>query len=107
MQRDILHSAVTLDNYIRKRLKFSNVDLHSLKGLVFDIGEFVRLNEIKLDEKQQRLLYFLHTNFVGFVTEHGSCLMLRNVDPYSTFMHYRLQLRQSKFLDYYYKHLYF
>ena len=48
-----------------------------------------------------KLKDFLHANFLGFVSEHNSIVMFRNVDPSSSFKHFKLQLNQNHFADYY------
>ena len=87
--------------YIQQRLKFANVSIPSIKGLVFDINAFIAMNDIAVDEQLFRIKDFLQTNFVGFLTEHGSVLILRNIDPQSSFRYYKLRVQSSKFLDYY------
>jgi len=86
--------------YMKYRLGF-DVDVKSLNNLVFDVEEFVNINNIKLDDKNQGLMDFLQNNFVGFLTEHGSLLILRNIDPNASFRYYKLDLDESEFLDYY------
>jgi len=87
--------------YINKRLKFSNIPLTSIKGLVFDIDELIRINNIQLDEKVIRFKDYLQTNFVGFLTENHSCVSLRNIDSKSEFRYYKLNLQPTQLLDYY------
>ena len=86
--------------YMKYRLGF-DVDVSSISKLVFDVQEFVKINDIKLDDKSQGLMEFLQTNFVGFLTEHNSLLILRNIDPNASFRYYKLDLDESDFLDYY------
>jgi hypothetical protein len=38
------------DMYIRKRLKFANVSMKRIKGLIFDVHEFININQIPVDE---------------------------------------------------------
>ena len=71
--------------YINQRLKFSNIPLSTIKGLIFDIDELIRINNIQLDEKVIRFKDYLQTNFVGFITENQSCISLRNIDSSSNF----------------------
>lgn len=87
--------------YIQKRLKFSNIPLHMIKGLVFDINKLIEINNIQLDEKVLRFKDYLQTNFVGFLTENQSCISLRNIDPNSSFRYYKLNIQPSQLLDYY------
>jgi len=87
--------------YLKKRFKFANNVASTMNGLVFDIKEFVTINNIQLDEKQIRLLDYFQTNFVGFLSEHKSILLLRNIDSNSTFRHYKIKIFDTNFLDYY------
>lgn len=89
------------DLYVKQRLKFSNINPGSIKGLVYDINEFIEMNEIKLDEKVERFRDYLHSNFVGFLSEHHTSITFRNVDRLSKFRYYKLKLQESRFLDYY------
>jgi hypothetical protein len=86
--------------YMKYRLGF-DVDVKTMNKLVFNVEEFVSMNDIKLDDKNQKLMDFLQSNFVGFLTEHDSLLILRNIDPNSSFRYYKLDLSESDFLDYY------
>jgi hypothetical protein len=87
--------------YIKQRLKFSNVPLSTIPGLIFDIDELIRINNIQLPEKVIRFKDYLQTNFVGFLTENNSCVSLRNIDSKSEFRYYKLDLQPSQLLDYY------
>ena len=87
--------------YVKKRLAFSQPFISSLKGLVFDFYEFVRINNIKLDEKQSNMAQFLQSNFIGFVTENQSKIVFRNIDSSSGFRFYKIALQDSLFMDYY------
>jgi len=87
--------------YLRQRFKFSDIKLEQVPGLVFDIHEFIRINNLILDPKIQKFQHYLHTNFIGFLTEHKSSLILRNVDKNSEFRYYKLKVQDSKFMDYY------
>lgn len=87
--------------YLRQRFKFSNISLSSVKGLVFDIDELIRLNHIQLDEQVIKFKDYLQSNFIGFLTENHSCISLRNIDSKSRFRYYKLHLQPSQLLDYY------
>lgn len=87
--------------YLKKRLKFANIDINTITGLVFDINSFLEINEIPITENLFRLKDFLHSNFVGFVTQHQSTLILRNIDENSDFRYFKVKIQNSKFLDYY------
>lgn len=87
--------------YLKKRLKFANVDINSISGLVFDINTFLEINEIPITENLFRLKDFLHSNFIGFVTKNQTTLILRNIDENSEFRYFKVKIQNSKFLDYY------
>ena len=87
--------------YIKKRMKFHGTPISNVKGLVFDINKFIDVNEVTVDEKLFRIRDYLHSNFVGFLTEHKSIMILRNIDDNSTFKHFKMRVRNNKFLDYY------
>jgi len=89
------------EEYIRRRMKFANVPTESLKGLIYDVFEFINMNTIELEDKIHRLLPFLHSNFVGFLTEHGSTVMFRNINPRDEFGFYKLKVADTNFIDYY------
>lgn len=86
--------------YMRYRLD-SRVDVHSIPNLVFDIREFVAVNNLNLDDKTKGMLEFLHSNFVGFLSHHNTLLVLRNIDPDASFRYYKLHICDQEFLDYY------
>lgn len=87
--------------YLRKRIGFSTIPLSSIKGLIFDIEEFIRLNNILLPANILSIRNFLQTNFIGFVTEHSSKLVLRNIEQSSEARYFQVQIRETDFLDYY------
>jgi hypothetical protein len=87
--------------YLNERLKFSNVSLGSIRGLIFDVEQFIKINRIDVDIRMLKLMDYLHTNFIGFLCENQSVIMFRNIDKAATFKHYKLKLQETKFLDYY------
>lgn len=87
--------------YIKKRLKFANIPLDRIKGLVFDVFEFIKVNQIPVEESLFRIQDYLHANFVGFVTEHGTTVIFRNIDESHTMKFYKMKIQFSTFLDYY------
>ena len=87
--------------YIKKRLKFKNVNIRSIKGLVFDIDEFIRINEIPVDPSLFRLKNYLQENFVCFIADNQSRLYFRNIDESHEFDHWKYNLYDNRFLDYY------
>lgn len=87
--------------YIRKRLKFSNIDVNDIKGLIFDVNEFLSINKIPIDSRLFRIKDFLHNNFVGFLTENQSIVMFRNIEKNSDFSFFKLYIQKPIFMDYY------
>jgi len=87
--------------YLQKRLKFSNIRTDTIKGLIYDVHEFININNIPVDESLFRLRDYLHSNFVGFLTDHGSTAMFRNIDDSHSMRFYKLKIKQLNFLDYY------
>jgi len=88
--------------YIKKRLGF-NVEIHSIKGLIFDIDKFIDINQnnILFNETIFKLRDYLQNNFVGFTTENTGIIFFRNIDSTSEFKHFKAKLQDSKFTDYY------
>lgn len=87
-------------NYLRNRLKYVNIELQDLKGLVLDLNKFIEINDIKLDHGFSKVKDFVHKNFIGFATKHGSKIILRNITD-EGFQHIKLHIFNSPFLDYY------
>lgn len=89
------------DLYIRKRFKFANISMKRVKGLIFDVHEFININQITVDETLFRLRDYLHNNFVGFLTENGSTVIFRNIDHSHSMKFFKLKIQWQNFLDYY------
>jgi len=87
--------------YLQKRLKFSNIRSENIKGLIYDVHEFINLNNIPVDESLFRLRDYIHNNFVGFLTEHNTTAMFRNIDDSHTMRFYKMKIQLSNFLDFY------
>jgi len=87
--------------YINKRLKFANMHMPEIKGLIFDVYEFLSINKIEIDETLFRLQDYLHNNFVGFLTENGTTAVFRNIDHTQSMKYYKLKIQHSSFVDYY------
>lgn len=89
------------ESYLKKRLKFSNIPIQSLKGLVFDVHEFINSNQIPVNEPLFRIRDYLHNNFIGFLTEQNSMVMFRNIDDEADFRFFKLFIQKTPFVDYY------
>jgi len=87
--------------YIRKRLKFANIPSSMIKGLIYDVNQFIDINSIPVDESLFRIRDYLHSNFVGFLTENKSTAIFRNIDITHSMKFFKLKIQQNNFLDYY------
>lgn len=87
--------------YIDKRFKFANINLKNVKGMIFDVYEFLNINKIPITETLFRLQDYLHTNFVGFLTENKTTVVFRNIDNTHSMRYYKLKIQESSFVDYY------
>ena len=87
--------------YIRKRLKFANIPSTMIKGLIYDVNQFIDINKIPVDESLFRTREYLHSNFVGFLTENNSTVIFRNINHTHSMKFYKLKIQQTNFLDYY------
>ena len=88
-------------NYIKSRLGF-DVQIENIPGMIFGISNFIRANKISIDDTTERILEYLDTNFVGFLTSRGTTITCRNTDPSSDFRYYNIQLSKNNyFKDFY------
>jgi hypothetical protein len=87
--------------YMKKRMKFLDLPLERINGLIFDIDSFLSINKIWVTDKLAKLLPFLQKNFVGFLMENGGYVIFRNIDSQSNFRYYKYELQKTPFLDYY------
>lgn len=87
--------------YVKKRLKFANISMKRIRGLIFDVNEFINVNKIVVNESLFRIQDYLHSNFVGFLTSHGTTAVFRNMDHSQNMKFYKLKIQESTFLDYY------
>lgn len=86
--------------YVNNRLRFST-PVDEVKGLIFDLDNFINKNDIPVDYKLVRIKPLLHDNFIGFISQHHSYVTLRNINPNSPFRFYKLHLQKTPFLDYF------
>jgi hypothetical protein len=87
--------------YIRKRLKYASIPSSMIKGLIYNVNQFIDINKIPVDESLFRLRAYLHSNFVGFLTENNSTAIFRNTDHSHSMKFYKMKIQQTNFLDYY------
>ena len=87
--------------YFRKRLKFFSIYSNLIKGLIYDINGFIDINQIPVPSSLFRIRDYLHSNFIGFLTNHNSQVIMRNIDDSQEFRFYKLVVQEANFLDYY------
>lgn len=87
--------------YLKGRLKYSVQNLKEVKGLIFDSNKFILSNNVKLDNVLTRVKDYLQANFVGFLSEHESVVVFRNIDEQSEFKFFKLFIDETRYLDYY------
>ena len=69
--------------------------------MIYDVYEFIQVNQIPVDESLFRIQDYLHTNFVGSLTEHGTTVIFRNIDHTQSMKFFKLKIQFTNFLDYY------
>jgi len=87
--------------YLRKRLKFHNIPFETIKGLIFNVHEFLSINTIPINETLFRIRDYLHSNFIGFLTENKNTVVFRNIDDSQPMRYFKLKVQSSPFVDYY------
>jgi len=87
--------------YLKKRFGFNQLNFKNVKGLIFDVNSFLEMNNIPIDEKLIKMKDFLHSNFIGFVSEHNSKIVFRNINEESNFRYYKIITYKPIFSDYY------
>ena len=85
---------------IKRRLRFS-INVDEVKGLIFDVDNFVNNNNISTDGSFGNIKPFLHSNFIGFTSEHHGYVSFRNIHLDSPFRFYKLHLQKTPFMDYF------
>ena len=87
--------------YIQSRIG-TEANLSKIPNLVFDIKKFINDNHVKLSPSHVNLVDYFEENFVGFVTNMGSLLVLRNIDSSSDFRYFNIHINQKSFLKDFY-----
>jgi len=101
---DIVQNKFPLkESYLSQRLQYFQFDLENIKGLIFDVKEFIKINDLSnsISKSDIKMLDFLQENFIGFMTENNSMVVFRNIDVFSEFRYYKLNLQYDDLLDYY------
>jgi len=81
--------------YLKGRLGF-DTDIDKIPGLILNIRKFIMDNNIDLGNRQ-RFLEFYENNYVGFISNNGSILVLRNTDSSSSFRYVKINLSNNNF----------
>ena len=83
-------------NYLKTRLG-SDYDIENIPRLVLNIRKFIEENKINLSMEDSNKLDFFNQYFVGFVTNRGTMLVLRNITD-SEYKHAKILLTNDKYL---------
>lgn len=84
--------------YLEKRFNNNiNLNILSMKNLIFDFSTFFSLNRISINDLNIR---YLDNNFIGFLTDNHTMIICRNIDYTSKFSHYKIKLQKSNLIDY-------
>lgn len=89
------------DFYIKKRFKFADINNSKVKGLIYDVRQFIEMNQLEVDNSLFRIQDYLQSNFVGFLTENQSTVIFRNIDYRQHMSFFKLKIQETNFLDYY------
>ena len=87
--------------YFRSRFGYHDIKMSTVPRLVYDLSKFLEINKIPMDSVLNANFQFFQNNFIGFVTENHTTLILRNIDEKSNFRYYKFKISYAKFLDYY------
>ena len=88
--------------FLKDRMKQPGLNVLNIPNLILDVKQFFYMNNIQItNTKYERFFDYLCNNFVGFLTEFHSTLILRNIDRTSDFRYYKIKLFDTNFLDYY------
>lgn len=104
---NLKYSKVESEKYVNKlsylHSRFGmDVDISKIPNLVFNIREFIFTNNIILNDFDNNFLDFYDKNFIGFVTNRGTQMILRNVDSSSEYRYKKIQLREGGFFKDFY-----
>ena len=88
------------NNYKLKRLYLQSrlgldYDLDKVPRLIFNIREFIKNNNVDLGERKRFLEYY-DRSYVGFLSDNGTVLILRNTDSRSSFRYVKIPLTKNK-----------
>jgi len=87
--------------YLKTRL---GVDLDEAKvpNLIIDLERFININNLSIPDSVLGLYPYLCENFIGFLCNRGTLIILRNVDCNAKISHFRLKIGEiGIFSDFY------
>jgi hypothetical protein len=88
--------------YIDGRLD-GRIHKHNAPGLIWDVIAFIEKNNVKLEDWVLEKVKGMNDTFIGFLTNKGSCIIMRNCDNTSSFRYFKLALDNTNrfFKDFY------
>lgn len=89
-------------DYLKYRFHYAPINVYDIHGLIVNPIEFFSINNIALDERAKKRLYYLQDQYIGFLTENHGSIVFRNINPEEKeYRFYRHQLQNIPMLDYY------
>jgi hypothetical protein len=82
-------------DYLNSRLGM-NVNIDSIPGLVLSVKDFIKDNNIVIDNWNSRNIDMYENNFIGFLTNNKNKLILRNCDQTSDFRYAKISLNSNR-----------
>lgn len=79
--------------YLQYRLGL-DFDIEMIPRLIFDIKTFIKENKIDLG-KNERFLDYYESSFIGFISDDGTKLILRNIDNRSKYRYVKIPLFEN------------
>lgn len=89
------------ETYLYKRLGQS-CDIYSIPRIIFSLKEFIDENNIILNETDKQKLDILDRDYIGFVSNRGSKLFLRNVYDNDNSKDHKINLTENDFFKDFY-----
>ena len=87
--------------YLKKRLMTSDDNcIYEIDGLILDINKFLLDNHL-IDQNIEKYKNFLQENFIGFLTNNQSILVMRNIDESSKLRYHKIEIKNTQSTDYY------
>jgi len=78
-------------NYLYSRIPGKKVFDVIKDRLIYDVDQWIKINNL-VNYKSDKLIQYLHTNFIGFVSYNKGTVIFRNIDRNSDFRYYIFKL---------------